>query len=338
MDNELHITSDKERERFKALLQQQAGKDQLAALEGLAQFKTKKKRIEEALSTQTAELAQTHRVLAEKDRLLAIFNRIGRSVLSSIDMDEVLDNLTFQVLEAGLFRSFMVALVDEQSQTPRIVRPFTRQGPSGAKPQALRQRVADKAAIQAACSGEMQIVESAGQLSKHGQQDNKRACQFFFYIPIKRSGQVLAILGTDCSPQERDMVQSRISTMGPLFDQIAIALEHAKANRRLEEARLHLIQTDKMASLGQLAAGVAHEINNPVGFVGSNITTLQDYIAVFKRLLKEYKGLADWVRRYHPDGSKELLDCIDTIQQSEELDFIHNDIDQLLSESAGGLN
>ena len=47
--------------------------------------------------------------------------------------------------------------------------------------------------------------------------------------------------------------------------------------RRLEEAQSQLVQAEKMASIGQLAAGVAHEINNPIGYVGSNLSSLQNY-------------------------------------------------------------
>ena len=93
-----------------------------------------------------------------------------------------------------------------------------------------------------------------------------------------------------------------------------------------------------MASLGQLAAGVAHEINNPVGFVRSNIETLVDYITVFKKILNEYQGLANWIRQHKPEISTEFLASIDAIESSQEFDDIRQDIDQLLSESIGGID
>jgi signal transduction histidine kinase len=54
---------------------------------------------------------------------------------------------------------------------------------------------------------------------------------------------------------------------------------------QLDEATKRLLQSEKLASLGELAAGVAHEINNPVGYVSSNITTLQKYLAVYEKVL-----------------------------------------------------
>jgi signal transduction histidine kinase len=54
---------------------------------------------------------------------------------------------------------------------------------------------------------------------------------------------------------------------------------------KLDEATKRLVQSEKLASLGELAAGVAHEINNPVGYVSSNLTTLQKYLGVYEKVL-----------------------------------------------------
>jgi signal transduction histidine kinase len=54
---------------------------------------------------------------------------------------------------------------------------------------------------------------------------------------------------------------------------------------QLDDATKRLVQSEKLASLGELAAGVAHEINNPVGYVSSNLTTLQKYLGVYEKVL-----------------------------------------------------
>ena len=59
--------------------------------------------------------------------------------------------------------------------------------------------------------------------------------------------------------------------------------------RKLEEAQSHLLQSERMVSIGQLAAGVAHEINNPVAFVNSNLGSLQRYVMDLLRLLMVYE-------------------------------------------------
>ena len=111
-------------------------------------------------------------------------------------------------------------------------------------------------------------------------------------------------------------------------------LQHA--NEKLKTNQVHLVQSEKMASLGQMAAGVAHEINNPVGFVTSNLGTLAEYTGVFKRLIEDYETLTDQVT---PDqNTAEVLHRIAEMRQEEDLDFIREDIDALLTESLNGMN
>ena len=89
-----------------------------------------------------------------------------------------------------------------------------------------------------------------------------------------------------------------------------------------------------MASVGQLAAGVAHEINNPVGFVKSNLDTLQDYNQSFQLILKlllEYLGTRDVFQR------KSILNKIEFLIDQEDLDYLMEDSLDILQESSDGL-
>jgi two-component system NtrC family sensor kinase len=101
-------------------------------------------------------------------------------------------------------------------------------------------------------------------------------------------------------------------------------------NRMLEEAQNQLLQSEKMASIGQLAAGVAHEINNPVGFVNSNLNTLKHYVEDLLALIATYEqhegGLAEAIRG-------ELA----RLKQDVDLAYLREDVPQLLHESAEGL-
>jgi two-component system NtrC family sensor kinase len=63
-------------------------------------------------------------------------------------------------------------------------------------------------------------------------------------------------------------------------------------NEQLENTQNQLLQSEKMASIGQLAAGVAHEINNPIGFISSNLGTLKDYVDELLAIIAAY-GKAD---------------------------------------------
>jgi signal transduction histidine kinase len=64
------------------------------------------------------------------------------------------------------------------------------------------------------------------------------------------------------------------------------------AYRDLQATQVQLVQREKMASVGQLVAGVAHELNNPIGFVYSNVTTLEDFVRRLRGMLDVYRGLA----------------------------------------------
>lgn len=65
-------------------------------------------------------------------------------------------------------------------------------------------------------------------------------------------------------------------------------IELANSNTKLERLQAQLVQTEKMASLGQLAAGIAHELNNPAGFIYGNMDLLGDYVSRLQGLLKVY--------------------------------------------------
>ncbi len=112
--------------------------------------------------------------------------------------------------------------------------------------------------------------------------------------------------------------------------------ELQRANERLMANQTQLVHSEKMASLGQLAAGIAHEINNPVGFVKSNLGMLSDYVGIFKDLLEDYDALASHVRERPLNGEAIILERIERISDNEDLDFVMRDVDALLAESLMG--
>ena len=115
------------------------------------------------------------------------------------------------------------------------------------------------------------------------------------------------------------------------------------ANAKLEEAYKELkgmhsqvVQSEKLASIGQLAAGVAHEMNTPVGFVASNFDTLKSYVKKMTDLLRIYQeSLAD-VQTGHADV-EELVNRVENVRQQSKIDFILDDIQGLFEESSEGL-
>ncbi|WP_353932140.1 ATP-binding protein [Okeanomitos corallinicola TIOX110] len=88
----------------------------------------------------------------------------------------------------------------------------------------------------------------------------------------------------------------------------------------LQRTQAQLIQSEKMSSLGQIVAGVAHEINNPVNFINGNIPHLEQYIKTLLNFVEKY-------REYYPDTAPELQ----YLRKIMHIDFIVEDINKILT-------
>ena len=106
-----------------------------------------------------------------------------------------------------------------------------------------------------------------------------------------------------------------------------------RVNALLEDAQDQLIESEKLASIGQIAAGVAHEINNPIGFVSSNLGTLESYLQSMFALLAAYIE-AD---RTAPATLTGAMASARTLRKGHDFDFLRGDIVALLAESRDGL-
>lgn len=95
--------------------------------------------------------------------------------------------------------------------------------------------------------------------------------------------------------------------------------------KKLEQTSAQLLQSEKLAAIGQLAAGVAHEINNPIGYVFSNLKSLEGYA---KDLLRIIDAI----------DTAQNLDEIKSLKRALEYDYIRNDVDAVISESSEGID
>ena len=101
-------------------------------------------------------------------------------------------------------------------------------------------------------------------------------------------------------------------------------------HRQLQEAQQYLMQSEKLAAVGQLVAGMAHEINNPIGFIASNLATLgryQDTLgAVLARYIQQESGMDEDTRT-----------AMVAFRQQADLEFLLKDTQDLLAESRSGV-
>jgi signal transduction histidine kinase len=142
-------------------------------------------------------------------------------------------------------------------------------------------------------------------------------------------------------PVARAELQARIHNLlklkkcqDRLADQVVSrtnALE--SANQQVSELRDQLLHSEKLAAIGQLAAGVAHEINNPVGFVNANLGTLKGYVKDILRMMRAYESAC---------GESPVDAAVDAklkqLRRDLEMDYLSDDAPILIDESLEGLS
>jgi len=160
-------------------------------------------------------------------------------------------------------------------------------------------------------------------------------------VPRKRkNGQVSGFMGCgiDISKQKK-IEKSLEETVFKRTEQLQSTnqvLEQEKQeqvtlNSQLKEAQGHLVQSEKMASIGQLAAGVAHEINNPLGYIYSNLSTLKGYLTD----LEQVAELANKLASELPNDNSVATE-FNQLKTDLDLDFLQEDLQDLVKESIEG--
>ena len=162
--------------------------------------------------------------------------------------------------------------------------------------------------------------------------------------PLRSEDGVIGVLSLNRHHAARPFDEQDLERGQPLVEVISLVIENARLHReqrrhieelkalnlRIEEAREQLLQSEKLAAIGQLAAGVAHEINNPVGYVGSNIGTLKRYVEDLFGLLEAYWSAEAAL----PEPERARME---EARRRADLDFLREDVASLLAECEEGL-
>lgn len=114
-----------------------------------------------------------------------------------------------------------------------------------------------------------------------------------------------------------------------------------KAYTELKNAQAQMVQQEKMASIGQLSAGVAHEINNPMGFIISNLSSLKGYTGKIITFMKEQdETVLELAKAWGDEGGNEkitaLFQKLRATKHSQKIDYIMEDTKDLIQETQEG--
>ena len=152
-------------------------------------------------------------------------------------------------------------------------------------------------------------------------------------LPIIHQSKLTAILYLENNLTTGAFTRERLEVLKVLTSQVSISIENARLYAReqeksrqleqslhkLQQTQAQLVQTEKISSLGQLVAGVSHEVNNPVGFIATNLEHLQGYIKGLVDLLELYQ-------QYLPNSPADIQEKVEEI----DLEFLLSDLPKIL--------
>jgi len=110
----------------------------------------------------------------------------------------------------------------------------------------------------------------------------------------------------------------------------------SKTHQELENAQTQLVQSEKLSSLGQLSAGIAHEINNPLGFISNNIDILDEYVNSYSQIIRVIGVLKKTIEDKDLDKAASVVEEINKLDEKLNLGFIASDIGDLIQQTKSG--
>ncbi|MDR3370343.1 GAF domain-containing protein [Rhodoferax sp.] len=209
-----------------------------------------------------------------------------------------------------------------------------------------------QAGIWADCLRQRQPVifnDYASYPDKHGLPPGHANLARLVSVPVMVDGSARMLMGV--GNKDADYDQHDVETlllMGNAMWRIVSRLRAERAlqrqvnelvqlNRDLTTTQQQLLQSEKMASIGQLAAGVAHEINNPIGFIKSNLGSLADYVDKLLGVARAYSQLGDCLETNDSQTSAQAMAAVKQSMAEADFEFLLADLPELIAQSREGV-
>jgi len=298
-------------------------------LVGTAVEITDRKRAELALSKSEAQL----RELARREQLI---NRLASQIGNSLDLDTILET-TVQQLRDLLDIDLCVFTWYRPHAQPPLWEVY-KEVKTAETPSIIGAYTTDEIGILARriLKGKIVRYDDVVAISLPKLRDSllERGYRSILGLPIQTaSGELGSFICINFN-EVRHWSDGEVELLASIREQLAIAIDRAELYEQataktqelkasitqLRRTQSQLIQAEKMSSLGQLVAGVAHEINNPVSFIYGNLTPAQEYI-------RDLLGLMEMYEQYYPNPAPAIAEEIENI----ELEFLAEDLPKLLN-------
>jgi signal transduction histidine kinase len=272
------------------------------------------------------QLEKKFRDLEDKIEQLSLLSELAAAVNASLDPEKIYDQALHQLVHRMGYERTYLFVVDEAHG---VLRGDRMAGGDAAEDAEFRRRelpldAGASASARVALTGlpiHVPDVTTATEPLHHATA-HAHGVRSFVAVPLRVKARAFGVLNVVSSRPQR-FGDADVELVAAVANHVALAVDRAESFRTIEEltrgledkvrvrteqlraaheelqaayrdlqaTQMQLVQREKMASVGQLVAGVAHELNNPIGFVFSNVTTLEDFVRRLRSILDEYRAL-----------------------------------------------
>ncbi len=306
--------------------------------------------------------------LQERIRRLELFENLSKAISSTLDLNKLMEKIMDITKSVIAAEACSILLLDEE--TGELF--FTvALGEKGAEVKEFRIKRGQGIAGWVLEHGEPLLIEDLKTDGRFYTGIDKKTgfeSKSMIAIPLFVQEQVVGVIEVINKVNLGSFDEADLETLSTMTGQIAVAIDNArmtealkvsrekieeysknlesmvkkrtaqleKANKDVRDTQAQLLQTEKLSSLGQLAAGVAHEINNPIGFIQSNLRTLEEYVRDLMTVVAKCEAIVEALKQKDQTALSSSLEELEKIKEDVGLDFLKDDIEKLIAESEEG--